>query len=78
LQIQFVVFEPKTAKVRGQGNVYLRQRTNRIGIGIGRSLPRCYPPALNSLEFAIIEAGIETAERIMRALALTEPPLCAA
>jgi len=78
LNIQFIVFEPTTGKTKAQGNVYLRPSSStRIGgARIGRSLPRCYPQALYSVEFALIEAGIETAERIFRAFSLPEPPLC--
>ena len=78
LYIQYVVFEPKTGKIKGQGNIYLRPTgSSRIGgIGIGRSLPRCYPNTTYSLEFALIEAGIETAERIFREFSLPNPPLC--
>lgn len=78
LYIQYVVFEPKTGKIKGQGNIYLRPTgSSRIGgIGIGRSLPRCYPNTSYSLEFALIEAGIETAERIFREFSLPNPPLC--
>lgn len=76
--IQYVVLEPKTGKVREQGNVRLRPMSSgRIGgIGIGRSLPRCYPQPQYNVEFAVIEAGIETAERIFRAFSLTPPPIC--
>lgn len=76
--IQFAVLEPKTAKVKAQGNVHLRSpNSSRIGgIGIGRSLPRCYPQPSYAAEFAVIEAGIETAERIFRAFSLPIPPPC--
>ncbi|HLL73299.1 MAG TPA: hypothetical protein VK363_17805 [Pyrinomonadaceae bacterium] len=78
LYIQYIVFEPKTGKTKGQGNIYLRPTgSSRIGgIGIGRSLPRCYPNTSYSLEFALIEAGIETAERIFREFSLPNPPMC--
>ncbi|HJR09647.1 MAG TPA: hypothetical protein VJ842_20470 [Pyrinomonadaceae bacterium] len=78
LYIQYVVFEPRTGKIKGQGNIYLRPTgSSRIGgIGIGRSLPRCYPSTSYSLEFALIEAGIETAEHIFREFSLPNPPLC--
>lgn len=78
LYIQYVVLEPKTGKVKTQGNVQLRPTSSgRIGgIGIGRSLPRCYPQPAYSVEFAVIEAGIETAERIFHAFSLSNPPLC--
>lgn len=78
LYIQYVVFEPKTGKTKGQGNIYLRPTgSSRIGgVGIGRSLPRCYPNTSYSLEFALMEAGIETAERIFREFSLPNPPLC--
>lgn len=76
--IQYAVLEPKTAKVKAQGNVHLRPTSSgRIGgIGIGRSLPRCYPQPAYSAEFAIMEAGIETAERVMRSFSLVVPPIC--
>lgn len=76
--IQYVVLEPKTGKVKDQGNVYLRPTSSgRIpGVGIGRSLPRCYPQPMYNVEFAVIEAGIETAERIFRAFSLGNPPIC--
>jgi hypothetical protein len=76
--IQYVVLEPKTGKVKDQGNVRLRPtNSGRIGgIGIGRSLPRCYPQPIYQVEFAIIEAGIETAERILHAFSLGNPPIC--
>lgn len=78
LYIQYVVLEPKTGKVKTQGNVQLRPTSSgRIGgIGIGRSLPRCYPQPAYSVELAVIEAGIETAERIFHAFSLSNPPLC--
>jgi hypothetical protein len=78
LYIQYVVLEPKTAKVKAHGNVQLRPTSSgRIGgIGIGRGLPRCYPQPAYAAEFAVMEAGIETAERIFRALSLVSPPLC--
>jgi hypothetical protein len=78
LYIQYVVLEPKTGKVKDQGNVYLRPTSSgRVpGIGIGRSLPRCYPQPVYNVEFAVIEAGIETAERVFRALSLGRPPIC--
>jgi hypothetical protein len=78
LYIQYVVLEPKTGKVKDQGSVYLRPTSSgRIpGIGIGRSLPRCYPQPVYNVEFAVIEAGIETAERIFRAFSLGNPPMC--
>ena len=78
LYVQYVVLEPKTGKVKDQGNVYLRPTSSgRIpGIGIGRSLPRCYPQAVYNVEFAVIEAGIETAERIFRVFSLGRPPVC--
>ena len=76
--IQYIMLEPGTAKVKSQGNVYLRPTSSsRIGnIGLGRSLPRCYPQGLQRVEFAIVEAGIEMAERIFRSLSLPYPPLC--
>jgi hypothetical protein len=78
LYIQYVVLEPKTGKVKTQGNVQLRPTSSgRIGgIGIGRSLPRCYPQPAYSVEFAVIEAGIEAAERVFHAFSLGKPPLC--
>ena len=78
LYIQYVVLEPKTGKVKAQGNVHLRPTSSgRIGgIGIGRSLPRCYPQPAYAAEFAVIEAGIETAERVFHAFSLSNPPLC--
>lgn len=76
LQIQYVVLEPKTGRVRDQGTVYLRRSASIGGVGVGRGLPRCYPQAYNSTEYALIEAGIETAERIMRGFSLASPPPC--
>jgi hypothetical protein len=78
LYIQYVVLEPKTGKIKDQGNVPLRPTSSgRIGgIGIGRSLPRCYPQPTYNVEFAVIEAGIETAERVFRAFSLSNPPIC--
>ena len=76
--VRYVVLEPVTAKVKIEGSVYLRPPgSSRIGgIGIGRNLPRCYPQGLQSVEFALVEAGIETAERIFRAFYLPNPPFC--
>jgi hypothetical protein len=78
LYIQYIVYEPGTAKVKAQGNVYLRPTSSsRVpGLGIGRRLPRCYPQGLYGVEFALVEAGIETAERIFREMSLPYPPLC--
>jgi hypothetical protein len=75
LYIQYLVLEPKTGKAKEQGNVHLRP-TSSGRIGIGRGLPRCYPQPRYSVEFAVIEAGIETAERVFRAFSLTPPPIC--
>lgn len=76
LYIQYVVLEPKTGKVKDQGNVYLRPTSSGRIPGIGRSLPRCYPQPMYNVEFAVIEAGIETAERVFRAFSLGRPPVC--
>lgn len=76
--VEYVVLEPVTGKVKSQGNVYLRP-TGSGGLGrinIGRSLPRCYPQGLYSSEFALVEAGIAAAERIFRAFSLPNPPYC--
>ncbi|HEV2799376.1 MAG TPA: hypothetical protein VGW12_02710 [Pyrinomonadaceae bacterium] len=76
--VDYVVLEPGTAKKKTDGKVYLRPTgISRIGtIGIGRSLPRCYPQGLSGIEITLAEAGIETAERIFRAFSLPHPPLC--
>ncbi len=76
--IEYVVLEPVTGKVKSQGSVYLRPTgSSRLGrINIGRSLPHCYPQGLYSSEFALVEAGIATAERIFRAFSLPNPPHC--
>lgn len=76
--IEYIVLEAGTAKVKRQGTVHMRPtRSSRIGgIGIGRSLPRCYPQGLYNVEFALVEAGIELAERVFDSLSLASPPLC--
>jgi hypothetical protein len=76
--INYLVLEPGTAKTKANGSVYLRLTgSSRIGtIGIGRSLPRCYPQGVSGTEFTLIEAGIETAERIFREFSLPNPPHC--
>ncbi|HEX8632832.1 MAG TPA: hypothetical protein VF703_01625 [Pyrinomonadaceae bacterium] len=78
ISIQFIVLEPGTAKVKAQGSVYLRPTSSsRIGgIGIGRSLPRCYPQGLYNVDFALVEAGIELAERIFQSFSLPNPAFC--
>ncbi|HZG50704.1 MAG TPA: hypothetical protein VEZ40_01090 [Pyrinomonadaceae bacterium] len=76
--IQFIVLEPGTAKVKAQGTVHLRPTSSsRIGgIGVGRSLPRCYPQGLYNVDFALVEAGIELAERIFQSFSLPNPAFC--
>lgn len=75
LAINYVVLEPGTGKVKDQGNVRLRSTSGGILGGL-RRLPSCYPQANSNLEFALTVAGIETAERILRAFSLSLPPLC--
>ena len=75
LSVRYVVFEPGTGKPRDQGSVHLRPVGGGV-FGSIRSLPSCYPQASSSFEYALTVAGIETAERILRAFSLISPPLC--
>ena len=75
LSINYVVLEPGTGKLKDQGSVHLRSTSGAI-LGGMRRLPSCYPQVSSNLEFALIVAGIETAERILRAFSMSSPPLC--
>lgn len=75
LSINYVVLEPGTGKVKEQGSVHLRSVNGGI-LGGTRRLPSCYPQVSSNLEYAIAVAGIETADRIIRAFSLVLPPLC--
>ena len=75
LSINYVVLEPGTGKLKDQGSVRLRSVSGGI-LGGTRRLPSCYPQAYSNFEFALIVAGIETAERIIRAFSLSSPALC--
>ena len=78
LYVQYIILEPVTGKTKARGNVYLRSGSSGSigGVGIGRRLPQCYPQAVYNADFALIEAGIETANRIINSFALPNPPLC--
>lgn len=77
LSVRYIVLEPATGKIKTQGDVYLRSRnTGILGGGIGRRLPGCYPQAVSNFDYALTEAGIEAAERIIRSFSLPLPPLC--
>jgi len=75
LSVRYVVFEPGTGKVKDEGSVHLRSTSGGVLGGV-RRLPSCYPQVSSNLEFALTVAGIETAERILRAFSLSLPPLC--
>ena len=75
LSVRYIVLEPGTGKLRDQGSVHLRSVSGGILSGI-RRLPSCFPQPQSNFEFSLTVAGIETAERIMRAFSLSSPPLC--
>jgi hypothetical protein len=75
LSINYIVLEPGTGKMKDQGRVHLRSVRGGI-LGGTRRLPSCYPQATSDFEFALVVAGIETAERIIRAFSLSLPQLC--
>jgi hypothetical protein len=75
LSVQYLVLEPGTGKMKDQGNVHLRPVRGGI-LGGTRRLPSCYPQAYSNFEYALIVAGIETAERVFRSLSLTSPAFC--
>lgn len=76
ISIRYVVLEPVTGKQRDQGSVHLRPVNAGI-FGGTRPLPSCYPRVSTNFEYALVVAGIETAERIFRSFSLTSPRLCA-
>jgi len=76
LSVRYIVLEPATGKIKTQGDVYLHSRNTGILGGIGRRLPSCYPQAVSNFDYALTEAGIEAAERIIRSFSLPLPPLC--
>jgi hypothetical protein len=73
LSIRYIVLEPGTGKLKDQGIVHLRPVNSVLG---ARRLPSCYPQVSSNFEFALMVAGIETAERIFRSFALPNPPIC--
>ncbi|HEX8131662.1 MAG TPA: hypothetical protein VF527_21375 [Pyrinomonadaceae bacterium] len=75
LSIHYVVLEPGTGKMKDKGNVPLRPVRGGI-LGGTRRLPSCYPQAHSNFEYALVVAGIKTAERIFHSLSLPNPPLC--
>jgi hypothetical protein len=75
LSVSYVVLEPGTGKLRGQGSVHLRSVSGGI-LGGARRLPSCYPQPFSNFEYSLAVAGIETAERILRSFSLPNPPLC--
>lgn len=74
VRISYYIYAPVTGKTQSSGEVYLSQRGN-IGIGRVRTLPACYPVTSNA-DYALLQASLETASRIMSALNVAEPPLC--
>jgi hypothetical protein len=76
LSVRFIVLEPGTAKLKDQGSVPLRPVSGGI-LGTTRRLPPCYPQGASNLEYALVVAGIETAERVLRTFSLTSPAFCA-
>jgi hypothetical protein len=75
LSIRYIVLEPVTGKMKDQGSVHLRPVRGGVLGGI-RRLPSCYPQASSDFEYAIMQAGIETAERILRSFSLPNPSFC--
>ncbi|MCA1556205.1 MAG: hypothetical protein LC747_05895, partial [Acidobacteria bacterium] len=75
LSIRYIVLEPVTGKLKDQGSIHLRSVRGGI-LGGTRRLPSCYPQPYSNFEYALTVAGIETAERILRAFSLSSPPLC--
>ncbi|MDQ1611048.1 MAG: hypothetical protein QOG00_979 [Pyrinomonadaceae bacterium] len=75
LSVHYIVLEPGTAKLKDQGSVPLRPVRGGV-LGTTRRLPSCYPQVTSSFEYAVVYAGIETAERVFRTFSLTSPALC--
>jgi hypothetical protein len=75
LSIRYIVLEPATGKMKDQGSVHLRPVRGGVFGGV-RRLPSCYPQVASDFEYAIMQAGIETAERIFRSFSLPNPSLC--
>jgi len=75
LSVRYVVLEPVTGKTKDQGSVHLRPVRAGVFGGV-RRLPSCYPQVSSDFEYAIMQAGIETAERIFRSFSLPNPSLC--
>lgn len=75
LSVRYVVLEPGTGKTKDHGSVHLRPVRGGVFGGV-RRLPSCYPQATSDFEYAIMQAGIEAAERIIRSFSLPNPTLC--
>ncbi|HEY9401923.1 MAG TPA: hypothetical protein VIQ24_04480 [Pyrinomonadaceae bacterium] len=75
LSVRYVILEPGTGKMKDQGSVHLRPVRGGVFGGVLR-LPSCYPQVSSDFEYAIMQAGIETAERIIRSFSLPNPTFC--
>jgi hypothetical protein len=67
LYIRYEVFSPATGKTKTSGNVYQRNR------GPG-GVPMPVPNTGIGAEYALIEAGRETADRVLAAIGVAPPP----
>ena len=73
ISIRYAIFTPVTGKAQSSGVVYLSQRST-IGVG-RRTTPICYP-GVRGNDYALLQASLEVANRIMSVLNVPEPPLC--
>lgn len=76
--VDYVVFSPKDGKIKANGRVYLRPYQPGVGIGgVNLPLPANIPlggaGVGNSLQYSLLQAGVETADRIMQNLKITPP-----
>jgi hypothetical protein len=73
IHVEYVIYEPATAKIHAQGRVYLRPYQQRVGVGgVGIPLPTG-PVGTNPLEYSLRQAGFEAADRILAAFNVPPP-----
>ena len=76
--VDYVVFSPKDGKIKANGRVYLRPYQPGVGIGgvnlpLPANIPLGVPGVGNSLQYSLLQAGVETADRIMQGLKIAPP-----
>lgn len=72
-RIEYGVYEPLTAKSKAQGIVFPRPSVGIFGGRVG--VPGCYP-SVSVYDAEFVRAGIEAADRVIKAFGFAPPPLC--